>query len=1137
MEPIHADQAQITPADTPTINGKKWKILQADSDAISLETEQAFGQVDHAAGYAYAEIMADGEGDAILGLGSDDGICAWWNGRRVLAQEAFRSVQISQDQVVVQVRDGINRLLLKIYDAGGGYGFAADLQPVEDNAFTWSVKTPLSDTELLDLIERKAFLFFQEEYNPETGLIADHAPEEGPNTSPCSVASIGFGLTAICIADERGWMPHDQARERVLKTLRTMLHEVQTEHGFYYHFIDMQTGERAWHCELSSIDTALLLAGALTCRNYFDDGEITALAETLYARVDWPWMLNGKDTLSMGWTPEDGFIEHHWDGYSEHMVMYLLAIGSPSHPLPPACWHAWDRPVFTYDGLSYVQAVPLFLHQYSHCWVDFRAQRDAYTDYFLNSQLATRAHRNFCIALQDRFPKYSPQLWGLTASSGPEHYMVWGGPPPTLEYPIDGTIVPCAAGGSVAFTPGITVPVLRTLYEVFPEAAWGKYGLIDAFNPHTGWTAQKYIGIDVGVTLLMIENLRTGAVWEWFMQSPEIQKAMTLCGFVSTKSELDPADKDYLRQTAGNAWTCIQRSLPNASALPRISGRNSLTTPSVIGLYLADLVAACELDFLPRAHMEKQVESVLSKLEHMQRFNGFFYDAYQTDNGSIQHTTNRISSVENAILGMGLVVAAQAFPALHDRCITLAGKMKWNTLYVPAKGLLQAYVHAEEKEPIDKAYVDMLGTEDRAAALMAIAFGDVPVGAWENLKREYITDQYTRMLSTGSQNHTHLQSFIPGIFLDEEHTLMGRSTANRLYADMIKSTMPDDDIQGGNKAASHAQEVAPYISAAALEKYPWESFANLVRLTQRNRRKQDSEDTACLSAEDIHPGTGQTTNAVTTASQSIIRLSIANYLGNDVIQHYFMSAPQIQDAVARLPDFRQHVDPDRVSVLEPDVYDRIPAPQETKHLEVPHLQSALVLDGLTDDWSDIPSMISIRYPRNAESGKPEHPEQFAAQIRFAWDEYGLYMLAQVTEDDLVGTHPLEKMYKDDVVELYLDPACDGFYWGHPADFQIGFCPTGPEDDARVYAWFQETVPPGVELAVTQQDSDATATYTIETTIPWSLLNIENPAPGMECCASVAVHTVNQAQDAAAKLNWSYVSDVASIQLGRLLLVE
>ncbi|MBN1269031.1 MAG: hypothetical protein JXB04_05545, partial [Kiritimatiellae bacterium] len=317
VPPIVADEAALNPVSHPTVAGKAWKMLKSDSGLVDLQSQDALGDVDHAVAFAYAEIESEDEGPVILGLGSDDSLAAWWNGRRVLLNDVLRGLHAGDDQVYVRMEKGRNELLLKVYDDGGGFGLAADLRPAGDRAWTWRAAAPLSDDELLELSERRAFEYFAQEADIKTGLMRDSALEERESRSPCSVASVGFGLTGLCIADARGWLPRGEAQRRVKKTLEFLLRNAAHEHGYFYHFLDMRTGERTWNSEASSIDTALLLGGVLTCRNYFRDRDITWLADQLYARVDWPWMLNGADTLAMAWTPESGFTAARWNSYNE----------------------------------------------------------------------------------------------------------------------------------------------------------------------------------------------------------------------------------------------------------------------------------------------------------------------------------------------------------------------------------------------------------------------------------------------------------------------------------------------------------------------------------------------------------------------------------------------------------------------------------------------------------------------------------------------------------------------------------------------------------------------------------------------------------------------------------------------------
>jgi hypothetical protein len=407
-------------------------------------------------------------------------------------------------------------------------------KPTEKQSSTNQPPLPASfspdDDQFLDQLERANFLFFWEQADPQTGLIKDRCNVRTNDQGiVASVASVGFGLTAICIADKRGYIGHDEARLRVVKTLSFLWHKLPTHRGFFYHFANMNTGERVWDSEVSSVDTAIMLCGVLTCGRHFQDRDIQQLAHAIFDRVDWTWLSEDTTLISHGWTPELGFIPSRWDLYSEMMMIYLLGIGSGSHPLPKDAWYSWKRRTFEYDGLRYIGSfAPLFVHQYSQAWFDFRQKRDHFADYFQNSIIATEVHRRFCLELNVQFSDYSNALWGITASDSQRGYVAWGGPPETG--PIDGTIVPAATGGSLPFLPSETLRVLRTIHDHYPKA-WCRYGFVDAFNPLTEWYDTDVIGIDTGITMLMAENARTGFVWETFMKNPEAQRGMTLAEF------------------------------------------------------------------------------------------------------------------------------------------------------------------------------------------------------------------------------------------------------------------------------------------------------------------------------------------------------------------------------------------------------------------------------------------------------------------------------------------------------------------------------------------------------------------------------------------------------------------------------
>ncbi len=399
-----------------------------------------------------------------------------------------------------------------------------------------------SDDAFLEDMTRRGCLYFAEQVGAKTGQVLDRARADNTDGKRdprlmASIAATGFGLTALCIADRRGYQPRAALAAQVRRTLAFHLNNMPHEHGFLYHFNDVDLGGSFRGSEVSSIDTSLFLCGVLTARAHFhDDPQIVSLATQLYDRVDWPWMLNGLDngktTLSMGWR-QGKFLPARWNHYCELMMIYLLAIGSSTHPIDPAVWNAWTRPHIQYAGFDYISdSDPLFVHQYSHAWFDFRNKRDQFADYFANSVTATRAHQAFCL---NWGKPYSDEYWGISASDSAHGYTAWGGPNAAGQGfgGIDGSVVPNATAGSLPFTPEASLRVLRSLKTNYPRA-WGRYGPCDAFHPQADWYDPDVLGIDLGISIVMAENLRTGFVWQTFARNPEVPLALQRAGFKNT---------------------------------------------------------------------------------------------------------------------------------------------------------------------------------------------------------------------------------------------------------------------------------------------------------------------------------------------------------------------------------------------------------------------------------------------------------------------------------------------------------------------------------------------------------------------------------------------------------------------------
>jgi hypothetical protein len=438
-----------------------------------------------------------------------------------------------------------------------------------------------SNDAMLDDLEHRTFDLFWRTADPTTHLV----PDRFPTPSFSSIAAVGFGLTAYAIGAERGWVSRADAAARALATLRFFrdapqgdaAHGMTGYRGFYYHFLDMATGQRHGDVELSSVDTALLLAGALFCREYFagDDPaevELRAIADALLARVDWRWMQPRAPAIAMGWQPEHGFLDYDWIGYNEAMIVILLALGSPS-PVEPAAWNAWsaryDATWGTAYGQLHLQFPPLFGHQYSQLWVDFRGIRDRFMrahdlDYFENTRRATLAQRAYAIANPGGFAGYGADVWGLTACDGPGDLTltVAGRPRKFFGYEArgmasndDGTLAPTAMVASLPFAPEIVFPGIRELERRWGAHILGRYGFVDAFNPSfppdahpatgrtvpgVGWIDVDVLGIDQGPILGMIENHRSALVWNTMRKSAYLRRGLARAGFTGGWLEAPP---------------------------------------------------------------------------------------------------------------------------------------------------------------------------------------------------------------------------------------------------------------------------------------------------------------------------------------------------------------------------------------------------------------------------------------------------------------------------------------------------------------------------------------------------------------------------------------------------------------------
>ena len=436
-----------------------------------------------------------------------------------------------------------------------------------------------SDDEFLDYLQQANFDYFYYLANPNNGLI----PDRSAPGSACSIAAVGFGLTAIGIGVDHGWITRSQGAARVQTTLNTFLQGPQGTNtsgvigykGWFYHFLDMGTGLRAGGTELSSIDTTLLLGGVLYAKQYFDGTNATeiairAMADTIFNRVDWQFMSQGTAAVAMGWQPTSGFSGFgNWVGYNEAMLLYILGLGTATNPLPTTAWAGWTNGYTwaTNYGYAYVPLPPLFTYHYSHCWVDFRHVTDGFmashnSSYFENSRRAALAQRAYAVANPLGKVGYSSTVWGLTACDGPNQtingvtYAGYAarGAPGGFD---DGTIAPTAAGGSIAFASEASVPTLRYFYKQFRRNIWTSYGFRDAFNFGAQWWDTDELGIDQGPIVVMIENYRSQRIWQLFMQNAEIQRGLQRAGFISVPFVAMSIQPQPAQNSMGLTWNAV----------------------------------------------------------------------------------------------------------------------------------------------------------------------------------------------------------------------------------------------------------------------------------------------------------------------------------------------------------------------------------------------------------------------------------------------------------------------------------------------------------------------------------------------------------------------------------------------------
>jgi len=651
--------------------------------------------------------------------------------------------------------------------------------------------------------------------------------------------------------------------------------------------------------------------------------------------------------------------------------------------------------------------------------------------------------------------------------------------------------------------------------------------------------------------MLMIENYRTGNIWKWFMDNPEISQTMHAVGFKRTGWQIESADVDYLNQLAKETWDCMAYFVEEKTGLPYDSSeRGEFTSASNIGLYLAALAAARDMGLISAEESLERAARVINSIEQFPTWNGFCQCWHSVKNLSPSPHDTWVSVVDTGNFVLGLRVAAQAFPELSKRIHALLDAMDWKSVYDKKINQLLGGYDMKNKRLNPDWHVDMLGTDSRAAVFAAVISGDLPGSVWNDLSREMEERYQVKYLKPGWVGGGLFMQYLTGIFVKERDTLVGRSAANLAYANMRNADVKKLPVWGWSSCADpdggyigwgklRDEVVTPHASVLAIEDYPLEVVENLHGLQMMKARVPWTEGGKQYKfgfRDSINLISGKVADGYLALDQGMLFLSLANFLNDGLIRRYLSSDPAVQDAYAKIIELSVPEGGANVSICEPGYGKSLARSRLRRKLDVRRVKKPPVIDGNLSDWSSA-ATATIWHPEHTGSGIPPTGEEFQGVFRFMWDEEALYIAAEVADDEIVCEKRGPNLYEDDAVEIFIDPKNDGFIWGDKADVQIGISPTGPKGEPQKYAWFQHRVPKEVEVASRLYESVSPASYTIEVKIPWTSLGLVGTHPGAIIPLSFAVHTVNKSRDASAKLDWSFSDTADGIKLGEIRLVE
>lgn len=822
------------------------------------------------------------------------------------------------------------------------------------------------DEQLLDEIERAAFLFFWNEADPESGLIPDKV-----GVPVCSVASMGFGLAALPIGVDRGWVTREQAEERALKALRTLSRSKARHAGIFRHYIDMKTGQATqlgYESAASTIDTALLCGGLLTVGAHFG-GEAQQVADKIFAGMNWKAYVKPENgQVYMAWTPDDPqsmegnghFEAQTWDYYTdEALLISVIGLAAPREEfrLDAANLTSWKRERGGLGELEYVKSWPgtLFTYTFAQCFLDFRTVgADAGgVDWFFNTAMAVRANRDWCRAHANSFMTYGRDRWGITACSAPEGYVVPGHQPrgESGDSPCGGTLAPYGAGMTVPFAPDDAVAALRHMRDLFcgTQPVWrgGKhYGFADAFNLEKNWVSTETLGIAHGPMLLCIENARTGLVWRTFHAHPAVQAAIERAGLKPRKSypQLSGTDRKYLVDVARETWDCIAHFVEPNTGLPYDTNeRKDHSSVTNLGLYSASCAIAAKLGYVSEDDATSRVRRVLDGYEMFKKWKGFSQSWNSVHDFTPAAHDTAISVLDSANMVAGFALASQALPQVHDQAERILDAMDWSAFYDPEKQQVIGGYNMAKGELSRGWLLSDFASDGRLAVFWAIASGGAPPGAWEKLNRSSSEHFGLKVYRPGWMGGGLFMQAISGIFLDERSTLLGRSTSNFAYAQMLYAKKlglpawgwsacwsPDKRYLGWG--GLEVPVVTPHAAGMAAMYYPQkavECLKTLEGLGARAPWKENGKEYRFGFRDSVNLTSGTVADTyIPPLDQALMFLSIANVLEPEIVHRLMREHAYVRRARQLLDEYQWPEDAGWLAELERRDREPLALPQE-----------------------------------------------------------------------------------------------------------------------------------------------------------------------------------------------------------------